>query len=161
MLQLPLQIVNTIWKAATFWPKLFWHLYDPQSKERSILDILCDPANSTEQPFSNRRLGREAERKATVHGHQLSLFGCTFGAISAQPIHLANFFNDSDADGELTEFKCGMFAKSSGTKTMLQWDHGKHKLHFWHVTASQLPEIRLYQGTNYFKAFCTRMARFL
>ena len=102
MLQLPLQIVNTIWKAATFWPKLFWHLYGRSRKNDqfwiSYVIRLIPPNNlSRTDVWGGKRNGKQ--RFTDIN---LAFFGCTFGAISAQPIHLANFFNDCDADGELT-----------------------------------------------------------
>ena len=52
----------------------------------------------------------------------------------------------------------GTWIKSGACESTLTWDHGKHERTFEHP-ASELPEMRVNEGTNYFSAFCTRIQR--
>ena len=71
---------------------------------------------------------------------------------------LAEFFNDrnslpgDDVDSD------GTTVKSSGCRSRLVWDHGRHMRTFTHGD-SALPELLLYQGSGYFAAFCSRLKR--
>ena len=71
---------------------------------------------------------------------------------------LAEFFNDrnslpgDDVDSD------GTTVKSSGCRSRLVWDHGRHTRTFTHGD-SALPELLLYQGSGYFAAFCSRLKR--
>ena len=69
---------------------------------------------------------------------------------------LADFFRDKDyLPGDDVDSN-GTTVKSSGCRSCLIWDHGKHTHNFTHGD-SNLPEIMLYQGHGYFDAFCTRL----
>ena len=71
---------------------------------------------------------------------------------------LADFFKDKDyLPGDDVDSD-GTTVKSSGCRSRLTWDHGKHTCNFTHGY-STLPEIMLYQGHGYFDAFCTRLWR--
>jgi hypothetical protein len=71
---------------------------------------------------------------------------------------LADFFKDKDyLPGDDVDSD-GTTVKSSGCRSRLTWDHGKHTRNFTHGD-STLPEIMLYQGHGYFDAFCTRLRR--
>jgi hypothetical protein len=71
---------------------------------------------------------------------------------------LADFFKDKDyLPGDDVDSD-GTTVKSSGCRSRLTWDHGKHTRNFTHGD-STLPEIMLYQGHGYFNAFCTRLRR--
>ena len=72
---------------------------------------------------------------------------------------LGTFFGDnSDATDPLAED--GTTIKSVSTKSHFIWDHGRHERHFMHGS-SRMPELYLYVGHGYFKAFCTRVHKFL
>ncbi len=69
---------------------------------------------------------------------------------------LADFFKDKDyLPGDDVDSN-GTTVKSSGCRSRLTWDHGKHTRNFIHGD-STLPEIMLYQGHGYFDAFCTQL----
>ena len=53
----------------------------------------------------------------------------------------------------------GTTIKSGSTKAHFIWDHGKHERHFF-IGDSDLPELYLYVGQGYFKAFCTRVRKY-
>ena len=66
----------------------------------------------------------------------------------------ADFFQNKDyLPGDDVDSD-GTTVKSSGCRSRLTWDHGKHIRNFTHGD-STLPEIMLYQGHGYFDAFCT------
>jgi len=52
----------------------------------------------------------------------------------------------------------GTYVKSSATKSVLTWDHGKHTRHFTH-SDKRLPELTCDVGYGYFQAFATRISR--
>jgi hypothetical protein len=69
---------------------------------------------------------------------------------------LADFFNDKDyIPGDNVDSN-GTTIKSSGCCSRLIWDHGQHMRNLMHGD-STLPDILLYQGNEYFNAFCTRL----
>jgi hypothetical protein len=69
---------------------------------------------------------------------------------------IVNFFNDKNSIPGEDVNSDGVTIKSSGCGSCLTWDHGQHMRNFTHGD-SMLPEIMLYQGNGYFKAFCTRL----
>ena len=71
---------------------------------------------------------------------------------------LADFFQDKDyLPGDDVDSD-GTIVKSSGCRSCLIWNHGKHTRNFTHGDSTQ-PEIMFYQGHGYFDAFCTRLWR--
>lgn len=67
-LQLPFRLVNAIYSTICFWPRFYWHLLGPNSKGRSILDILRDPAGSS------------AFKRRSSNQHRLDDYQITFGS---------------------------------------------------------------------------------
>ena len=53
----------------------------------------------------------------------------------------------------------GTTVKSGSTKSNFFWDHGKHGFHFMHGSR-KLPELYLYFGQGYFKAFSSRIQKY-
>ena len=72
---------------------------------------------------------------------------------------LGTFFGDNaDATDPLTEY--GPTIKLGSTKPHFIWDHGRHERHIMQGYI-YMPELYLYVGHGYFKAFCTRFHNFL
>ena len=71
---------------------------------------------------------------------------------------LSNFFKDT-APGDDPMALDGTTATSSAARTHLVWDKRQHELHFMHRTTSHLPELVLYGGNSYFRAFFSRVSR--
>lgn len=69
---------------------------------------------------------------------------------------LGKHFGDGSSD--MYEMD-GTTVCSGSTKSHLIWDHGKYERHFMHGS-SELPELYLYVGTGYFKAFTTRINKY-
>ena len=54
----------------------------------------------------------------------------------------------------------GTRINSGAEDSVFTWDHGNYTRHFEHP-ASELPEMRVNEGTTYFSAFCTRLKSML
>jgi hypothetical protein len=85
-----------------------------------------------------------------VHDPELpySLLGIPF---------LRKYFARND---EANEFDEQTWIQSASTSSLFQWNHGKHQWHFKHGN-SFLPELLTNEGETYFKAFCTRISKFV
>ena len=70
---------------------------------------------------------------------------------------LSEFFAKKDGNATYDE---GTWILTRATHSHFTWDHGKCERHFRHGQ-SLLPELWLYQGTSYWKSFCTRIKGFL
>jgi len=66
---------------------------------------------------------------------------------------LSEFFAKKNGDERFDE---ETWILTRATHSHFKWDHGKHERHFRHGQ-SLLPELWLYQGTSYWKSFCTRI----
>ena len=69
---------------------------------------------------------------------------------------LSKFFNDAATGKDAVAGDDGNKILSSDRCSHFSWDHGKHHLHFTHPD-STLPELCLYQGTEYFSLFCSQI----
>ncbi len=78
---------------------------------------------------------------------QFNLIGISF---------LAAYFNDTNCSAGDDVDADGTTIKSSGCRSKFVWDHGRHVRNFTHGE-STLPELVLYQGNEYYSAFCTRV----
>ena len=67
---------------------------------------------------------------------------------------LVAYFNDNNYSFGDDVDANGTTDKSSECRLKLVWDHGKHTRNFTHRELI-LPELILYQGHGYYKAFCT------
>ena len=67
---------------------------------------------------------------------------------------LSAHFNNAASDLDAVAEDDGSKIISSGSCLHFQLDNGKHHHHFTHPDR-QLPEISLYQGTNYFSDLCS------
>ena len=93
--------------------------------------------------------------------HVYTIPGCVYDPDS--PLHilrvstLGKLFKDStNPNNKLGEDT----VKSRAIKSHLIWDHSKHERHFLH-RSSNLPDLYVYVGNEYFNAFCTRVHRLL
>ncbi len=70
---------------------------------------------------------------------------------------LGRYFAQND---EANEFDNDTWIRSASTNSLFQWDHGKHQQLFAHGS-SHLPELLTNEGETYFRAFCTRISKFM
>ena len=68
------------------------------------------------------------------------------------------FVDNADATDTIAEE--GTTIKLGSTKSHFIWDHGSHERNLMYGY-SRMPELYLYVGHGYFKAFCTRVHKFL
>jgi len=71
---------------------------------------------------------------------------------------LAAYFGDGGKAPDDDVDSDGTRITSSGTRSKLVWNNGRYEQNFTHPDSS-LPELILFQGQGYFKAFCTRICR--
>ena len=86
ILQLPLRLFNTLYSALIFWPKFYWHLLGPNSKGRSIIDILRDPAGSS--AFKRRSSKRRRLDDYQIKFGSGGFTGSTFTIKFAKPFSI-------------------------------------------------------------------------
>ena len=71
---------------------------------------------------------------------------------------LGKFFAKKAGDSKVYDDETWILSRS--THSHFKWDHGRHERHFEHGD-STLPELRLYEGSSFFAAFCTRMKAYV
>ena len=92
--------------------------------------------------------------------HQYDIPNCIYDPSS--PIDIIGIpvisahFNDVASALDAVIEDDGSTILSSGCRSHLKWDNGKHHRYFNHPDI----QLRLYQGTNYFSYFCSLIQKF-
>ena len=95
--------------------------------------------------------------------HKYDVKGCVYDPSAPMNVlgvpYLGKHHFKDQADANSLYDEDGTTIKSGSTKAHFVWDHGKHERHFF-IGDSDLPELYLYVGQGYFKAFCTRVRKY-